>query len=135
GGVVLLDVTSRAIGLAVGGGPCHTVVARNATIPTREHRIVTTATDDQHELTFDVYEGESPRPEANRHLGRFVCSDLPAGKAGQVVVMVEFTVDVDGILRVSATELTSGQPPQLRLVAAAGLSRADVARLSRIVAA
>jgi molecular chaperone DnaK len=133
--VVLLDVTSRPLALSVDGGPCRPVIPRNATIPTREHRVITSTRDDQRELMFDVYEGESRAPSRNRHLGRFVCKSLPAAPAGEVVVLVEFTIDVDGILRVSATELGTGTPPQLHLVATAGLSRADVQRLARSLAA
>lgn len=133
-GVVLLDVTSRALALSVGGGPCRTVIPRNATIPSREHRIIATSKNDQRELAFDVYEGESPDPRANRHLGRFVCAGLPPAPAGEVVVLVEFTIDVDGILRLSTMELSSGKRPELRLVATAGLTRADVRRLSRDMA-
>ena len=134
GGVVLLDVTSRGIALSTDGGPCTPVIPRNTCIPNREHRIVVTNRDDQRELTFDVYEGESVNPLENRHLGRFVCSGLPKAGAGEVLILVEFTVDADGIMRVSTKELASGKRPELRLVAAAGLSRADVARLSQTMA-
>jgi molecular chaperone DnaK len=132
---VLLDVTSRPLALSVDGGPCRPVIPRNATIPTREHRVITTVRDDQRELMFDVYEGESRSPSRNRHLGRFVCKDLPSAPAGEVVVLIEFTIDVDGILRVSTTELGTGSRPQLHLVATAGLTRADVQRLARSLAA
>jgi molecular chaperone DnaK len=134
-GVVLLDVTSRPLVLSVDGGPCRRVIPRNATIPTREHRVITTTQDDQNELIFDVYEGESRVPSKNRHLGRFVCRDLPRAPAGEVVVLVEFTIDADGILRVSTAELGSGTRPQLHLIATAGLTRADVDRLARSLAA
>lgn len=134
GGVILLDVTARPISLGVDEGPCRVVMARNATIPTREHRIVATTRDDQREVSFDVYEGDSPVPGHNRHLGRFVCSNLPPAPAGEIIILVELTVDTDGILRVSTSELTSGKRPELRLVASAGLTRADVKRLSRSMA-
>jgi molecular chaperone DnaK len=134
-GVVLLDVTSRPLMLSVDGGPCRPVIPRNATIPTREHRVITTTQDDQSELVFDVYEGESRVPSKNRHLGRFVCRQLPSAPAGEVVLLVEFTIDVDGILRVSTSELGSGARPQLHLIATAGLTRADVERLAGSLAA
>ncbi len=133
-GVVLLDVTSRALSLGVGGGPCNVVIPRNATIPTREHRVIATREPDQRELAFDVYEGASPDPVKNRHVGRFVCSGLPSAPAGEVVVLVELTIDVDGILRVTTTELGTGARPELHLVATAGLTRADVERLSQSLA-
>ncbi|ACY13065.1 Hsp70 family protein [Haliangium ochraceum] len=133
-GVVLLDVTSRPLALSVEGGPARQVIPRNATIPTREHRIITTAHDNQRELSFDVYEVQDGLPVKNRHLGRFVCSDLPPAPAGEIVLLVEFTIDFDGILRVTTTELGSGAHPTLRLVATAGLTRADVKRLAKSLA-
>lgn len=126
--VVLLDVTSRALGIAVSDGPYLPVIAKNATIPTREYKIVATTEDNQAELCVDVYEGESPDARKNRLLGRFVCCDLPAAPAGEVLILFELSVDVDGILSVSATEMASGKPPELRLRATAGLTRTEVAR-------
>ncbi len=132
-GVILLDVTSRALGVAV-DGRYQQVIPRNATIPTREHKIIATTKDGQTELEFDVYEGESAELHENRHLGRFVCANLPPAGAGEVLILVEMTVDVDGILRVSTTELASGDRPELRLVATAGLTRADVRSLTQTLA-
>lgn len=127
--VVLLDVTSRALGLLSEDGRYHQVIPRNATIPTREHRIIATTEDDQRELYFEVYEGESANPGSNRQLGRFLCRGLPEAPAGEVMLLVEFTVDVDGILRVSTSELGTGERPELRMLATAGLSRMEVERL------
>jgi molecular chaperone DnaK len=132
--VVLLDVTSRALGLDVGGGRYQQVIPRNATIPTREHKIVATVVDGQTELAIDVYEGESPILGQDRLLGRFVCSGLPAAPAGNVLVLVELTVDVDGILRVAASQLGSDARPELRLTASAGLSRREVRLLAESLA-
>ena len=80
-------------------------------------------------VLVDVYEGESSALGDNRQLGRFVCGGLPPARAGEVMVMIELTVDVDGILRVSATEMGSGRRPEIRLRATAGLTRAEVSRL------
>jgi molecular chaperone DnaK len=129
--VVLLDVTSRAIGMQTPGGKYQQVVPRNAAIPTREHKIIATTRDGQRELELDVFEGESADVADNRHLGHFMVSNLSDGAAGEVMVVVDFTVDVDGILRVSAAEMGSQNRPELRLKATAGLSRADVDRLRR----
>ena len=128
-GVAVLDVTSRAIGVHMGDGKYQTVIARNTTVPTREHKIICTTHDGQRELELDVYEGESPAVADNRLLGRFVCSGLPQAPAGQVIVVLDFTVDVDGTLRVSAAEMGSGQRPKLHLRATAGLTRTHVRSL------
>jgi len=128
-GVVLLDVTSRAIGLSTNEQRYQQVIAKSAAVPTREHKIVSTTEDGQRELSIDVYEGEFPNPHDNRHLGRFVLGNLPDGRAGEVMLLVEFTVDVDGILRVSASDMATGRRPELRMVATAGLSRLEVSRM------
>ncbi len=124
--VVLLDVTSRALGLLSEDGKYQQVIPQNATIPTREHRIVATTKANQSELYFEVYEGESANAGHNRQLGRFLCKDLPKAPAGEVMLLVEFTVNVDGILGVSTSELGTGERPELRMLATAGLSRVEV---------
>ena len=128
-GVVVLDVTSRAIGLHMGSGKYQQVIPRNTTVPSREQKIVATTSPGQRELELDVYEGESPDIRDNRLLGRFVCSGLPPEPAGQVMIAVDFTVDVDGTLRLSAREMAGKGRTELRLRATAGLTRADVNRL------
>jgi molecular chaperone DnaK len=128
--VVLLDVTSRALGIDVGGGKYQVVIPRNATIPTREHKIVATTENGQREITVDVYEGESGHIRDNRHLGRFVIAGLDPAPAGDVLVVVDFTVNVDGLLRVNASELGTDKIPELRMTATAGLTRHDVRRLA-----
>jgi molecular chaperone DnaK len=129
-GVVLLDVTSRAIGLSTNGQRYQQVIAKSAAVPTREHKIVSTTEDGQRTLSIDVFEGESPHPTDNRHLGRFVLGNIPDGRAGEVMLLIEFTVNVDGILRVSASDMASGSRPEIRLVATAGLTRKDVSRMA-----
>ncbi|HTE54192.1 MAG TPA: Hsp70 family protein [Kofleriaceae bacterium] len=134
--VAVLDVTARAIGVDLGDGKYQQVIARNTAVPTREHKVVATIRADQRELELDVYEGESPAIADNRLLGRFVCSGLSDGPAGHVMVAFDFTVDVDGLLRVSASEMGGGgnSHPELRLRATAGLTRAHVERMRAALA-
>jgi molecular chaperone DnaK len=131
-GVLLVDVAARGLMLsAPGGGECETVVSRSSVIPTREHRVLMTRQDDQARLEFDVWEGESADPGHNRHLGRYAVIDLPPAPAGDVLVMLEITIDTDGTARLGATELISGERLTLEQMFHAGLARADVARLAR----
>ncbi len=128
-GVVLLDVTSRTIGVHAGNGRFAPIIPKNATVPTRESRVMATTKDDQRELVVDVYEGEAAFVHGNRHMGTFTLSGLPSAPAGDVVAMVDFTVDVDGLLAVSARELSTGLRADVRLATACGLSRRDVRKL------
>ncbi|HTJ47113.1 MAG TPA: Hsp70 family protein [Kofleriaceae bacterium] len=130
-GVLLLDVTARGLSVTVGeDAPCELVIAPSSVIPTREHRVIATRTDNQRELEFDLWEGEAPESSGNRHLARYAVRGLPRAPAGEVLVMVEITIDVDGTARVAASEMISGERPELRQIGGAGLSRSEVARLA-----
>jgi len=133
-GILLIDVAARGLMLSLGQGECEPVIAQSAVLPTREHRVFATRHDEQARIEFDVWEGESPDPSDNRHLGRYAVVDLPPAPAGDVLVMLEVTLDTDGTLRLGASELVSGERLQLEQVFHAGLARADVDRLARQLA-
>ncbi len=139
-GVLLVDVAARGLSLSIGApsgevpGRCDLVIAQNSVVPTREHRVLATRNDDQDRLEFDVWEGESSEPIRNRHLGRYAIVDLPRAPAGDVLVLVEMTIDTDGTVRLGAMELVSGDRLQLEQLVHAGLGRADVVRLTKLLA-
>src|SRR5262249_58149057 len=116
------------------GGGGEQGMGQSWVVPTREHRVFATRTDDQLRLEFDVWEGESADPAQNRHLGRYAVLDLPPAAAGDVLVLVEITIDTDGTVRLGASELVSGERLQLEQLFHAGLARVDVARLQRQLA-
>jgi molecular chaperone DnaK len=133
-GVLLLDVTSR--GLALGGGPSESsdvIIPPGSVVPTREHRLIATSRDGQRDLVFSVWEGEDGVPTSNRLLARYVVNDLPAAPAGEVLVLVELTVDVDGTCRVTATELVSGERPTMQVLGQSGLPRSAIAEMTPLV--
>jgi molecular chaperone DnaK len=133
-GILLIDVAARGLLVSMGHGECEPVIAQSAVIPTREHRVFATRLDEQVRIEFDIWEGESSDPTNNRHLGRYAVVDLPEAPAGDVLVLVEVTLDTDGTVRLSASELISSERLQLEQVSHAGLARADVARIARAVA-
>jgi molecular chaperone DnaK len=133
-GVLLIDVAARGLSISAGDGGCEPVIAQSAVVPTREHRVFATRHDQQARIEFDVWEGESPEPANNRHLGRYAVSELPVAQAGDVLVLVELTIDTDGTVRLSASELVSSERLQIEQIFHAGLSRAEVTRLARQLA-
>jgi len=130
-GVLLIDVAARGLCVSMGEGDCEAVIAQSSVVPTREHRVFGTKQADQRRIEFDVWEGESPDPAHNRHLGRYAVLDLPPAPAGDVLVLVEMTIDTDGTVRLGASELVSGERLQLEQMYHAGLARTEVARLQR----
>ncbi|HEX7704687.1 MAG TPA: Hsp70 family protein, partial [Kofleriaceae bacterium] len=133
-GVLLIDVAARGLSMSTQESDCEMVISQSAIVPTREHRLLATRSDQQAKIEFDMWEGESPDPSANRHLGRYAVVDLPLAPAGDVLVLVEVTLDTDGVVRLGASELVSGERLTLEQLFHAGLSRAEVARLSRTMA-
>ena len=132
--MLLIDVAARGLSVSAGGGDCELVIAHSAVVPTREHRVFATRQDDQARIEFDLWEGESSDPSHNRHLGRYAAVDLPEAPAGDVLVLVELTLDTDGTVRLGASELVSGERLQLEHVLHAGLARTEVGRLARQLA-
>jgi molecular chaperone DnaK len=130
-GILLIDVAARGLAMSAQGGECEMVIAQSAVVPTREHRVIATRQDEQPRIEFDLWEGESSEPAANRHLGRYAIVDLPSAPAGDVLALVEVTIDTDGTVRLGATELVTGERLTLEQIYHAGLSRADVAKLTR----
>lgn len=109
---VLLDVTPRALGIAVVGGFAETIVSRNAPIPMEQTRRFSTSRDQQTSVRIQVCQGESNVFEENQPLGELVLESLRPALRGQVKVEVTFEVDTDGILQVSAVDLDTGQAQQ-----------------------
>jgi molecular chaperone DnaK len=133
-GVLLIDVAARGLSLSLQDSECEMVIAQSSIVPTREFRLLATRTDEQARIEFDVWEGESTDPAMNRHLGRYAVLDLPTAPAGDVLALVEVTLDTDGVVRLGASELVSGERLTLEQIFHAGLSRSEVGRLAKAMA-
>jgi molecular chaperone DnaK len=101
---VLLDVTPRALGIAVAGGFAEPIVERNVPLPVEQTRIFVTSSEQQTKVVIQVCQGESRRFEENEALGELSLHGLRAGRRGQVKIEVTFKVDTNGILRVRARD-------------------------------
>lgn len=128
--VILLDVTPHAMGLRVAGNKMSVLIPENTTIPTRASKTFATTEDNQTHVAIEVYQGPSEMASENRRLGRFVLGDLPAAARGRIRVQVSFTLDADGILEVSAEDLSSGRAASVTIEAASGLTADELEDLT-----
>lgn len=78
-------------------------------------RTFTTVADNQQTVQFPVFQGERVNCEDNTSLGEFTLAPIPPMKAGDAVLEVVFEVDVNGILKVTATEKTSGRSANITI--------------------
>jgi molecular chaperone DnaK len=115
GSSVLLDVTPRALGIAVVGGYTDTIIERNAQIPVEQTRSFTTSQDNQHQVRLQVCQGEERVFENNQALGELVLEGLRPGPRGSVRIDVTFEIDTDGILQVRARDSATGREQRARI--------------------
>ncbi|KAF2634969.1 heat shock protein-like protein [Massarina eburnea CBS 473.64] len=118
--LLLLDVVPLSLGVAMEGNIFAPVVPRGQTVPTIKKRTFTTVADNQQTVQFPVFQGERVNCEDNTSLGEFSLSPIPPMRAGDAVLEVVFEVDVNGILKVTATEKTSGRSANITISNAVG---------------
>lgn len=127
--VLLLDVTPLTLGIETMGGVLTPLVERNTTIPTQKKQVFSTAADNQPAVTIRVLQGERKMANDNKEVGRFDLSDIPPAPRGMPQIEVAFDIDADGILHVSAKDLSSGKEQKIRIEAQSGLKEDDIKRM------
>ncbi|KAF2763722.1 heat shock protein 70 [Teratosphaeria nubilosa] len=128
--LLLLDVVPLSLGVAMEGNIFAPVVPRGQTVPTIKKRTFTTVADNQQTVQFPVFQGERVNCEDNTSLGEFTLAPIPPMKAGDAVLEVVFEVDVNGILKVTATEKTSGRSANITISNSVGkLSSGEIEKM------
>ena len=103
--MLLLDVTPLSLGIETMGGITSKIIMRNSTIPASGSEMFTTAVDSQTAVDSHVLQGERELVADNRSLARFKLRGIPPMPAGLPRVQVQFQIDANGILSVTASEL------------------------------
>jgi len=120
--VLLIDVVPLTLGIETFGGGVDKIIHRNTPIPITERREYTTYQDNQTGMKFRVLQGERPLANECRTLANFELKGIPAMPAGRARVVVEFSIDVNGLLDVKAYEKTTGISQEIIIESSAGLS-------------
>jgi molecular chaperone DnaK len=127
--VLLLDVTPQNLGIMVVGGYFQTIIARNTTVPTSETHLFTTVQDNQGSVRIAVLQGASDRAVDNELLGEFVLEGIRPARRGEVEIEVSFEISADGIVGVSARDVSTGQQQSITVTATSGLTEDEMKRI------
>ncbi len=130
--VILTDVCPYTLGTEVAqrdgsgehqSGFFHPIITRNSTVPVSREDIFSPVHPSQRHIVIQVYQGESPMVANNIKLGevRVPLPQLPRGEEDHRSVKVRFTYDINGLLQVEVTEMSSGLRQELIIEQSPGL--------------
>jgi molecular chaperone DnaK len=129
--ILLLDVTPLSLGVETLGGVMTKIIEKNTTIPTSKKEVFSTAADNQPSVMIHVLQGEREFAKDNRTLGQFELTGIPPAPRGLPQIEVEFALDANGILTVTATDKATSKKADIKITNSGGLTKEEIDRMKR----
>jgi molecular chaperone DnaK len=129
--ILLLDVTPLSLGVKTYGGAFTRIIANNTTIPTNRSLVFSTVEDYQQEVDIMVYQGEREIAEENKLLGKFTLTEIKPALKGVPRIEVTFNININGILTVSALDLSTKSKKQVVVTHSGLLSEEEIEEIKK----
>jgi len=126
--ILLLDVTPLNLSIETLGGVATVMIENNTTIPVSKSQVFSTASDNQTSVQIVCLQGNRPMAAQNKTIGTFNLDVLPAQR-GIPQINVEFSVSVDGIVSVKATDKATGKENKIRIEGSTSLSKEEIEKM------
>lgn len=127
--ILLLDVTPLSLGIETLGNVFTRIIDRNTTIPANKKQVFSTAADNQTSVEIHVLQGERTRSFDNKTLGRFMLDGIPPAPRGVPQIEVNFDIDANGIVNVSAKDLATGKEQHITITSSGGLDKDQINKM------
>jgi molecular chaperone DnaK len=127
--VVLLDVTPLSLGIETENGRFTKIIDKNTTIPTKKTMPFTTVETNQRRVRVHVLQGEDDFAENNISLAVFDLVGIALAPAGVPQIDVSFEIDADGLVRVSASDTSTGRTQNIEVKPSSGLTPEELNKI------
>jgi molecular chaperone DnaK len=129
--LLLLDVTPLSLGIETVGGIFTRIIDRNTTLPIQKSQVFSTAANFQTSVDIHVLQGERDIASNNKALGKFRLNGIRPAMRGIPQIEVTFSIDVNGIVNVSAKDLGTGKEQNITITASSNMSKEDIDKAIR----
>ena len=128
--VTFVDVVPRTVGLRAAGDKYVPLISKSRPLPAVGKKTFSTTQDQQKNFDLEILQGESMVASENRPLANVSISPIRSAPKGEVILDIEITMDVTGVLSVFAKERGTDTLISSTISPFSGLTRSQVLGLA-----